>query len=71
MTGYYDLVLGLIPLAFGAIAAPLIALGFAGTTAIIVASVVAAALIGHAMFVNGPVDESTQAPSDTGFQAAD
>lgn len=71
MTGYYDLVLGLIPLAFGAIAGPLVALGFAVTTAIMAASVVAVGLIGHAMFVNGPVDDSTRATSDTGFQPAD
>lgn len=71
MTGYYDLVLGLIPLAFGGIAGPLVALGFAVTTAVMAASLVAVGLIGHAMFVNGPVDDSAQATSDSGFQAAD
>jgi hypothetical protein len=73
MTGYYDLVLGLIPLALGGIATLLSVLGFALTTAIPVASVVAVGLIGHAMFVNGPVDSTPRsaATEDGGFQAAD
>ena len=70
MTGYYDLVLGLIPLAFGAIAAFLAVIGVSLTTAIPLASVVAVGLIGHAMFVNGPID-SASAPDETGFQSAD
>ncbi|ELZ27429.1 hypothetical protein C475_05905 [Halosimplex carlsbadense 2-9-1] len=72
MTRYYDLVLGLIPLALGGIAALLSVLGFALTTAIPIASVVAVGLIGHAMFVNGPVDSAPRsAPADDGFQPAD
>ncbi|WP_436928419.1 hypothetical protein [Halosimplex halobium] len=72
MTGYYDLVLGLIPLALGGIAALLAAFGFALTTAIPVASVVAVGLIGHAMFVNGPVDSAPRSSTDDGgFQPAD
>ncbi|QPV61457.1 hypothetical protein I7X12_11840 [Halosimplex litoreum] len=73
MTGYYDLVLGLIPLALGGITALLSVFGLALTTAIPVASVVAVGLIGHAMFVNGPVDSTpASTPADDGgFQAAD
>ncbi|WP_135365164.1 hypothetical protein [Halosimplex halophilum] len=72
MAGYYDLVLGLIPLALGGIAALLAAFGFALTTAITLASVVAVGLIGHAMFVNGPVDGAPRSSTDDGgFQPAD
>jgi len=56
MTGYYDIVLGLIPLAMAGITGTLLAAGFALTTAIPMASVVAVGLIGHAMFVRAPVD---------------
>ena len=56
MARYYDLVLGLIPLAFGTIAVALTVLGFTLTTAVPAASLVAVGLVGHAMFVNGPVD---------------
>jgi len=56
MTGYYDIILGLIPLAMAGITGTLMIAGFALTTAIPVASVVAVGLIGHAMFVNAPVD---------------
>ncbi len=56
MTGYYDIVLGLIPLAMAGITGVLVLAGFELTTAIPLASVVAVALIGHAMFVNAPVD---------------
>jgi len=56
MTGYYDIVLGLIPLAMAGITGALVLAGFQLTTAIPLASVVAVGLIGHAMFVNAPVD---------------
>jgi len=56
MTGYYDIVLGLIPLAMAGITGVLYLAGFALTTAIPLASIVAVGLIGHAMFVRAPVD---------------
>lgn len=56
MTGYYDLVLGLIPLALAGITGVLSFAGFSLTTAIPLASVVAVGLIGHAMFIRTPVD---------------
>lgn len=56
MTGYYDVVLGLIPLALAGITGVLVFAGFALTTAIPLASIVAVGLIGHAMFVRTPVD---------------
>lgn len=56
MTGYYDIVLGLIPLALAGITGALMLAGFSLTTAIPLASIVAVGLIGHAMFVRTPVD---------------
>ncbi|ACV48891.1 MULTISPECIES: hypothetical protein [Halomicrobium] len=56
MTGYYDLVLGLIPVALAGISGTLVIGGIPLTTAIPMASVVAVGLIGHAMFVRAPVD---------------
>lgn len=55
MTGYYDVVLGLIPVSLVGVSAALLVVGFALTTAVSLASVVGAVLVGHAMFVNGPV----------------
>lgn len=59
MTGYYDIVLGLIPLALAGITGVLTLVGFELTTAIPLASLVAVGLIGHAMFVRTPVDAPT------------
>ncbi|MFB6222540.1 MAG: hypothetical protein ABEH86_02560 [Haloarcula sp.] len=56
MTGYYDVVLGLIPLAMAGITGSLLTAGVELTTAIPMASVVAVGLIGHALFVRAPVD---------------
>jgi hypothetical protein len=54
MAHYYDLVLGLIPLALGGISAVLAAIGVSLTVAVPLAAAVAVALIGHGMFVRGP-----------------
>lgn len=57
MTGYYDIVLGAIPLSLLGISGSLtFATDLALTTAVTLGALVAVALIGHAMFVNGPVD---------------
>jgi uncharacterized membrane protein len=71
MTRYYDVVLGLIPLGLGTIAAAMIWFGYPLTVAVPVGSVFALALIGHAMFVRTPTDatpdvESTRGPFPTG-----
>ena len=63
MTGYYDLVLGLIPLALAGITGALVAFGVALTTAIPLASLVSVSLIGHAMFVRTPVSPGPTAGS--------
>lgn len=57
MAGYYDIVLGLIPVALLGITAALTVVGISTTSAVVLGSVVAVGLVGHAMFVNGPVDD--------------
>jgi hypothetical protein len=75
MTGYYDAVLGLIPVSLAGISGALTAVGVELSTAIPLASLVAVALIGHAMFVNAPVDtspsvsDSQPARHDSSFSA--
>ena len=56
MTEYYDAVLGLIPVALVGIAGALTIVGVDPTTAVPLGALVSVGLIGHAMFVNGPVD---------------
>lgn len=61
---YYDIVLGLIPLALGSIASVLILSGVTPTTAVALGSASAAGLVGHAMFIRTPTDEPVgSAPS--------
>ncbi|WP_458206604.1 hypothetical protein [Haladaptatus sp. NG-SE-30] len=71
MTGYYDLILGLIPIALVGVTGVLSAVGLALTTAVPLGASVSVLLIGHALFVNGPVDESPQIQSSTPVNAAD
>lgn len=66
MTGYYDIVLGLIPLGLGTIAAAMMLLGYQSTVALPVASVFAVGLICHAMFVRTPTDAVPEAESAGG-----
>jgi hypothetical protein len=61
--GYYDAVLGLIPVVFGGVTGGFLALGFGLMVAIPFGGLGAIALIGHAMFVNGPNDASPQSTS--------
>jgi hypothetical protein len=60
---YYDVVLGLIPVVFGGVAGGFLALGFGLMVAIPFGGLGAIAVIGHAMFVNGPTDASIQSAS--------
>lgn len=60
MTGYYDVVLGLIPLALAGITGTLTFAGLGLTVAVTVGALVAVLVMGHAMFVRGP----TETPSD-------
>ncbi len=57
MTGYYDIVLGLIPLALAGISGSLVLAGVSVTTAVPLAATVAVVLVGHALFVRSPTDE--------------
>ena len=56
MTGYYDYVLGVIPLALIGITAVLSAVGLQLTQAVPVGAGASVLVIGHALFVNAPVD---------------
>ena len=72
MPSYYDLILGLIPLVLFGLAGTLTVAGLQLTVAVPAAALVAVGLIGHALFVNGPVDPtpsrsmtSKQSPAPT------
>ncbi|MFB6251848.1 MAG: hypothetical protein ABEI27_09250 [Halobellus sp.] len=59
MTGYYDYVLGLIPLALFGLTAGLVQTSLSLTQAVPIAAAVAAGIVGHAMFVRAPVTRSS------------
>lgn len=61
MFAYFDYVLLAIPLSLLLISSTLVTAGVVWTTAVPAAGVVAAALVGHALFVNGPVDAPARA----------
>lgn len=64
MTGYYDIVLGLIPIAFAGISGTLAFAGLGLTIAVTVGALVAVIVMGHAMFVRAPtVTPSEDQPS--------
>ncbi|WP_254821365.1 hypothetical protein [Haloglomus halophilum] len=73
MAGYYDFVLGAIPLAAASIATALFLGGIVLTTAISLGCVVAAGLVGHAMFVRTPGRSTTTAAAEStpSFDVAD
>jgi hypothetical protein len=56
MIVYYDVVLGLIPLALIGITGALSLAGLSLTASVPVGATVAVGLMGHAMFVRAPVD---------------
>ena len=58
MTGYYDYVLGAIPVALLGITTVLTVFGFSLTTALPLGATVSMGFIGHAMFVRAPTDSS-------------
>ncbi|WP_290819201.1 hypothetical protein [Halovivax sp.] len=66
MARYYDLVLGLIPVSLVGVAAALVVVGLPTTTAVPVGALVASLLIGHAMFVNAPLDDSEEVGASRG-----
>jgi len=65
MTGYYDLVLGLIPLTLLGLSGSLSLAGVTMTSAVTVAATVGLLIVGHALFVNAPVGQEPAAPAAT------
>jgi hypothetical protein len=63
MAEYYDYVLGLVPLTLVGITAALLAVGVESLVAIPIGAATASPVVGHALFVNGPVDRTVDAPS--------
>ena len=61
MPGYYDYVLVLIPLAMLAIVGLLTTFGWSLLTAMPVGAGVSTLVVGHALFVNAPVDTTVHA----------
>lgn len=74
MAGYYDAVLGLIPLVLAGVSGALLVFGIDMTTAVPIAALPVVGLMGHAMFVNAPTDDTATAAAigeSDGFQPAD
>lgn len=65
MTEYYDLVLGLVPLALVGISGGLFAFGWPVTSAVTLAGVLSVLVVAHALFVNGPVDDRPAVPDQS------
>ncbi len=63
MAGYYDIVLGIIPVALLGITAALTVVGISLTAAVPIGAAVAIGVIGHAMFVNAPIDVVDETPA--------
>jgi hypothetical protein len=55
MMDYYDAVLGLIPLSVGGVSVALLWAGITMSLAVSAGALVAAGLVGHAMFVRTPI----------------
>jgi hypothetical protein len=73
MAGYYDVVLGLIPLTLIGVSGALMATGMSLSVAVPLAGLVVIGLIGHAMFVRTPGRERTpaSAPEPPEIKSAD
>lgn len=56
MIGYYDFVLGLVPVSLLGVSGALLAAGLDLAVAVPLAGAIAAGVIGHGLFVNAPVD---------------
>lgn len=65
MDRYYDLVLALIPTALLGLGGSLFFAGLGFQIAVSIAGLAAVALVGHALFVNGPVGDAAPTSSDT------
>jgi hypothetical protein len=67
MVGYYDAVLGLIPVSLFGLGGLLTGAGLPFTTAVPIATLLAGVLVCHAMFVRAPV----RAPMDASSEPSD
>lgn len=67
MPGYYDLVLGAIPSTLVGVSGGLHLAGVELVTAVPLAGLLAVAIMGHAMFINGPTEAI---PGDTPPQSS-
>lgn len=70
MTGYYDLVLALIPVALLGIGGLLLSAGVPQPIAVSLAGTASVGMIGHAIFVNGPVATSDSTGTADGRRAS-
>jgi hypothetical protein len=71
MTGYYDYVLGLIPLTLLGLTGAFVLAGVGLTTAVPLGAGVSGLVVGHALFVNGPVNPAEAAPTAAEAAAAE
>jgi hypothetical protein len=62
MTGYYDYVLGFIPLALLGVSGVLTTVGLEMQTAVALGAGVSFLAVAHALFVNAPVDAGVDEP---------
>ncbi|AGN02856.1 hypothetical protein L593_14600 [Salinarchaeum sp. Harcht-Bsk1] len=65
MTGYYDLILALIPIALLGIGGALLVAGVPQSVAVSLAGTTAFGMMGHAIFVNGPVETAASTAAST------
>ncbi|WP_232688652.1 hypothetical protein [Halobacterium zhouii] len=70
MTGYYDLILGLIPVALLGLSGTLFAVGLTLTTAVTAGGLLAVAFVAHGLFVNDPVVPTPETVAESGMDAA-
>ncbi|WP_266081192.1 hypothetical protein [Haladaptatus caseinilyticus] len=71
MAGYYDVILGLIPLTLIGITGVVSVAGLSLTTAVLVGATVSILLIGHALFINGPVTPESKSATPLRTNSAD
>lgn len=60
MVNYYDFILGVIPLVLVGFGGGLYVFGLPGQFALAIAGLFALTLMGHALFINAPIDRHTQ-----------
>lgn len=69
MIGYYDAVLGLVPVSLLGVTGGLYGAGLDLAVAVPVAAATAALVIGHGLFVNAPVEAAPTSPESPAIAA--